>query len=58
MWHNPRELLGKDIIYITGGSQAKQTPEKLFNAKNITLIDKQTYEYNPWFKRTFYFYEI
>ena len=58
MWHNPRELLGKDIIYIAGGSQAKQTPEKLFNAKSITLIDKQTYEYNPWFKRTFYFYEI
>ncbi|MCR5506328.1 MAG: glycosyltransferase family 39 protein [bacterium] len=58
IWYNPKELIGKNVIYVVGGSQAKQTPENLFNADKIVLFDKQTYTYNPWFKRTFYFYEL
>ena len=58
IWYNPKDLIGKDVIYIAGGSQTKQKPENIFNANKIILFDTQEYEYSPWFKRTFYFYEL
>lgn len=58
IWYNPNELIGKNVIYVAGGSQVKQKPENLFNADKIVLIDTQKYTYNPAFSRTFYFYEL
>ena len=58
IWYNPNELIGKDVIYVAGGSQAKQKPENIFNADKIILFDTQKYVYNPAFSRTFYFYEL
>lgn len=58
IWYNPAELIGKNVIYVAGGSQAKQKPENLFNADEIILFDVQKYVYNPVFSRNFYFYEL
>lgn len=58
IWYNPAELIGKNVIYVAGGSQVKQKPENIFNADEIILFDVQKYVYNPAFSRSFYFYEL
>jgi hypothetical protein len=58
LWYPSQELIGKNVIYFRGGSQLKQTPEKIFKYDNVKLIKKTTHVYNSKFQRDFYFYEI
>ena len=58
LWYPPQELKGKDIIYVLGGSKMNDKLENFIKADAIKLFDKQVYEYNSHFSRTFYFYDV
>jgi hypothetical protein len=57
LWNPPSELVGKDVILVFGGKDAKSGPG-MFDAARIELLETKTFDYNPWFSRTFHYYKL